>query len=321
MTTDTRSDVLEHAIGADGLFVLRVNDGDLDIRGIDGDVVRVRSMDGGRMDRFEVERGEGSLTITAGHGWSLAEPATLPSSGSADLLVEVPAGATVVVEAASADVVAEHLTGEQRLRTASGDLVVRDVRGKLTADAVSGDVEIVAGGPIEAVTRTVSGDLQINAGIVRSLRATTTSGDIAIAAAFDGDGPFRIESISGDTTLEVIGDAVVEVTTLTGDVHGVGRDHRSSRDAGPIVVGSGSGPTIAFRSTSGDLAITAGRSGAAAIQVIAEDGAAVDRPGPVGGTLDILRALERGEIDVREAGRRLSATDTNDDVDEARTDG
>jgi DUF4097 and DUF4098 domain-containing protein YvlB len=229
-----------------------------------------------------------------------------------------------VVEASSADIVAQHLTGEQRLRTASGDLVVRDVAGKLTADAVSGDVEIAASGPIEAVTRTVSGDLQINAGIVRSLRATTTSGDISITAAFDGDGPFRIETISGDTTLEVIGDVVVEATTLTGDVHGVGPGHRSSRDRGSIVVGSGSGPTISFRSTSGDLAIAARGSHETATQATAREAdAPLDAPDPAGEpaepaeTIEILRALERGEIDVSEAGRRLSADTT---LAEDRTD-
>jgi hypothetical protein len=320
MTTDTRPDVLEHAIGADGVLVLRLNDGDVRLRGVDGDVVHVRSLDGRSLDRLDIERGPASLAINARAADALEEVAHA-ASGAADLLVELPAEATVVVEATSADLHAENLTGEQRLMTASGDVVVRSVRGKLTVEAVSGDIEITASGPLEAFARTVSGDLSLRVQVLRGLRATTTSGDIAIAAAFEGDGAFRIETVSGDTTLEPIGDVQVEATTLTGDIRDADVDHRSPRGRGrrPITVGTGAGPTIAFRSTSGDLAI---RPDQAALPVpsgqIERSDPAADRAG----TLEILRALERGEIDVAEAGRRLSGardavTEASDPATEA----
>jgi Putative adhesin len=323
MTADTRLGSLDHAIGADGLLVIRLDDGDLDLRGVDGDTVRVRSMDGRSMASVEVERGDGSLTVTSGQATHAREPGSRPRSGRADLLVEVPTRATVVVEASSAEITAEGLTGQQQLRTASGDLVVRDVQGSLTAEAVSGDVAIEARGPLELAARTVSGDMQITAPTLRSLRATTTSGDMTIAAAFDGHGPFSIESISGDTSLEPIGDVVVEVTTLTGDVHAPGLDRRS-RDEGRIVVGSGAGPTISFRSTSGDLAITPRAAHKPTIRISAKpepeamerepsiDRAPADQADEADATMDVLHALENGDIDVAEASRRLAATDADD---------
>ena len=306
MTTDTSPDVLEHAIGADGVLVLRLNDGDAHLRGIDGDLVRIRALDGRPLDRMDVERGPGSLAINPHRATEPLDDVALRASGAADLLVELPAGATAVVEATSADIQSENLTGEQRLMTASGDVVVRDARGKLTVEAVSGDVEITASGPLDAAVRTVSGDLSLQAPLLRGLRATTTSGDISIAAAFERDGAFHIETVSGDTTLAPIGDVRVEATTLTGDIRDADGDRRSpkGRGRGPIAFGSGSGPTISFRSTSGDLAIGLGRA-----PLPQPSGHSEPSDPPVNGdeTLEILRSLERGELDVAEAGRRLSA--------------
>ena len=53
------------------------------------------------------------MSITAGE-----QPGRngVPGSGSVDLVVEVPEAATVVLDAASADIEAEHLVGESRLR-------------------------------------------------------------------------------------------------------------------------------------------------------------------------------------------------------------
>ena len=196
------------------------------------------------------------------------------------------------------------------MTASSGDLTLHDVGGSLTAEAVSGDIEIIASGSLSATVRTVSGDLDLSAGTLPTLRASTTSGDARISARFDGDGPFILETVSGDATLEPVGDVRIEFTTLTGDVHGRGIGSRSSADRAPIIIGSGKGPTIAFRSTSGDLAIdprpaSGGQEPAPMPAVSSETPASPDADSD----LEILHALERGEIDVVEAGRRLAALD------------
>ena len=315
MTTDARRDAIEHSIGRQGLLVLRVHDGDVHVRGVAGDMARVRSMDREPLDRLAIDRGEGSLSIQAPDGQGV----------TADLSVEVPEAATVVLDAASSDITIEHLIGEQRIRTASGDLRIRDVEGTLTAEAVSGDIDIRAKGPLAAVARTVSGDLELEAPVLRTLQAMTTSGDITIDAGFQGDGPFSIETVSGDTSLAAAGAFRIEATTLTGDIQGA--RERAGRDQGPIVLGSEHGPTIVFRSTSGDLGVDArpARVGTAAqATALAPAPAAATRPdadtqpaaleagppddGP-SDTLEVLRALERGDIDLDEARRRLAVAD------------
>jgi hypothetical protein len=115
------------------------------------------------------------------------------------------------------------------------------------------------------------------------------------------------------TSLVPLGDVRIEAATLTGDIHGGRMGHRWSRENGPIVIGSGVGPTIAFRSTSGDLSIVprapgdAGQPRIAAESTTAEPTTETDDT-----TLSILRALEHGEIDLAEARTRLAAVDADE---------
>ena len=296
----------EHTIGRDGLVVLRLTDGDAQLAGVDGDRVTVRSADDDGLDGFTIERGERSLEISA------------QGADSAGLDIDVPTGATVILEARSADVTVANLTGDVRLTTASGDLRVRDVSGTLTAEAVSGDLEVVASGTLSIEARTVSGDLELRARTLEHLKATTTSGDLTIVGQFVGAGPFVIETVSGDTSLAPVGDVRIEAATLTGDIHGRGIGHRSSRDHGPIVIGSGGGPIVAFRSTSGDLSIVPRAPGDAEPPRTTDEADATEAPADDDTTLSILRALERDEIDLEEASHRLAALDAREsDRDDA----
>ena len=296
--------VNEHTIGRDGLLVLRLTDGDARLTGVEGDRVTIRSDEGDDLDGFFVERGERSLEIST------------QGADSADLDIDVPSGATVILEARSADVIVTNLTGDVRLKTASGDLTLRGVSGTLTVEAVSGDLEIVASGTLSLEARTVSGDFDLLGRDLERLTATTTSGDLTIVGRFVGDGPFAIETVSGDTSLALLGDVRIEATTLTGDIHGRGIGHRSSRDHGPIVIGSGDGPTIAFRSTSGDLSIESRASRDAEQPRTAAEAPSTTTESMTtttddDTTLAILRDLERGDIDLDEARLRLAALDAD----------
>jgi hypothetical protein len=302
MTTKARSSTVEHRIGPDGVLALRLDDGDIRIRGVAGDRASVRASGGDRLDDLVIQRGDGSLTIAAGRGPDGRHGRA--ASGTPDLIVEMPAAATLLLDSRNGDIRTEGLTGQARLTSASGDVVVREAGGSLTIEAVSGDIEIDAPGTVELVTRTVSGDLEVHAGVLRRLQAGTTSGDISIDATFRGDGPFSIEAVSGDTSLASNGPARVEARTLTGDLTGPGPGHPSPSGDGSIVLGATTGPTVIFRSTSGDLSLTiADGSGAGRT----EPDLSADARLPEVSSLDVLQALERGEIDVSEAADRLDA--------------
>ncbi len=301
MTTDTTTDRgIHQVIGRDGRFVLSSPDGDVRIRGIDGDTVHVRSAQDLDLGHLVVERDERQLVLDAGRG--PGRGGGHPRSG--DLVIEVPASAEVVIEGDSLDVDVERLAGVQRFRTGSGDLRLHDVRGAVSAEVMSGDLDLVADGPIQLDIRIVSGDLAVQAGSITTLRVTTTSGDVRVDGRFDGDGPFTIETVSGDVAIAPAGPVRVNLRTITGDI---GSDVPATTGDGPggrsVVIGSG-GPTVDVRSTSGDVRVVGARAQAPAPPPSVAPSAIDDD-----GQLDVLRALERGEIEIDEARRRLEALD------------
>jgi hypothetical protein len=333
MTTQTQDGVLSHRIGPDGLLVLRLHDGRIRLRGVSGEVATVRRADGGPLEGLEIEPGERSLSIASRRGLDFVafgrRKRAHGRGRTEDLQVEVPSGAAIIVEGASADVDVQGTHGDQRYRSASGDLVLAGVQGSLTIEAVSGDVQIGTDGPATVTARTVSGDLDLRAGSIAQLKATTTSGDLHITARFDGDGPYEIETVSGDATLAPANDVRIEARTITGDIDSdlpSRRDDAGGRRA--LIIGSG-GPTITFRSTSGDIRVvaTTGPTPVAQSTPAAPPAPPVAPPAPVAppttatpgaateaddARLAILRDLESGDIDVAEAGRRLEAFDAEE---------
>jgi hypothetical protein len=343
MTTSTGS-TIEHPIGAEGLLAIRIRSGEVRVQGVDGDVARVRDINGRDLDDlFEIEAGDGSLGLRTRRGldvgWLGFGPRDLlawmgpnargGSMYAPELTIEVPRRASIVLEAASGELAADGLLGEQRYRTASGDITLRAVSGKVSVEAVSGEVDIVAAGTTELTARTVSGDIEIRAATLSSVQAATTSGDFRIAGRFDGPGPFSIETVSGDGLLAPAGDVQVQLSSVTGDLNSEFDGPNVRRGRRSLTIGR-SGPLVTFRSMSGDLHV---------VRPIAASGPAPDgtpparsaplappqpAPGPGGAgnhaiaaaydeaRLRILRSLERGEIDVAEAGRRLETLDNGD---------
>lgn len=337
MTMTTTGSRLEHRIGADGLFSLHLRSGDVRLRGVDGDTIVVLDRRGRDLGAaFELALGEGSFSLRELRGGSVFH------GGGGDLEIELPRRATIVVETSSGDLEIDGLTGDQHYRMASGDLRMRAVAGGIVVQGVSGDVSVVAVADAEVTLTTVSGDVELRAGTLRSLSVATTSGDAKIAGRFAGPGPFSIETVSGDVLLAPAGDLRMEMRTVSGDLNSdVGGRIESGRGRRSVSIGSG-GPTLALRSMSGDVtvvrpvafsadlepmtAISSLEADAADDEDAAESEAAKPVNGAIAATYDdarlrILRSLERGEIDVTEAGRRLEALDDGSDVAAATTEG
>jgi hypothetical protein len=330
---------VQHAIGADGLFVLQLGSGDVRVRGVDGEVVHVEDRHGNPIvDDFDIETGEGSLAVRARKGLRISVGSG--RHATPDLDVRVPHGATIVVEAASSDIAAEDLDGDQRFQTSSGDIELLRVSGTVSIEAASGDVELLSTGRLRLKARTVSGDLAVRAGELAEIVAATTSGDLTIAGELAADGAHKIETVSGDAKLALAGGARVEVSTVTGDVS-ADVPHRFERTDGRRVLVVGDGQArIAVATMSGDVRVGKPRSremvitpnsrrpGRAALTTPREPAPAAppEPPSPSAAAiaaayedarLTILKQLERGEIDVTEAGRRLEALDAADIPEES----
>jgi len=329
MTTTTTGSRLEHPIGADGLFSLQLRSGDVRLSGVEGDTITVLERRGRDLGAaFEIALGDGSLSLRELRGGSAFR------GGGGDLEISLPRRATVVVETSSGDLEVDGLTGDQHYRMASGDLRMRGVGGGIVVQGVSGDLNVVAATDADVTLTTVSGDVELRAATLRSLSVASTSGDAKVAGRFAGRGPFSIETVSGDVLLAPAGDLRMEMRTVSGDLSSdVGGRIESGRGQRSVSIGSG-GPTLAIRSMSGDVtvvrpvAFTADPEPAVEVPTIdlthADEDDAAEPAKPTNGALAaayedarlrILRSLERGEIDVTEAGRRLEALDDGDETE------
>lgn len=339
--TTTTGFTIEHMIGAVGHLAIRLRSGEVRLRGADGDVVRVRDINGRQLDDlFEIEAGDGSLALRTRRGLDVGwlgfgprdllawmEPSARDGSVYApELVVDVPRRASIVIEASSGEIAADGLLGDQRYRTASGDVTLRAVSGTLAVEAVSGDVDVVATGTTDLTVRTVSGDIEVRAGTLARVQAASTSGDLRLAGRFAGPGPFSIETVSGDGLLAPAGDVQVQMNSVTGDLNSEFEGPTVTRGRRSLAIGR-TGPVVTFRSMSGDLhvvrPVAASSPEPDTATHVASAPVSAAQAGPAPGAagnhaiaaaydearLRILRSLERGEIDVAEAERRLEMLD------------
>jgi hypothetical protein len=320
MTTYVRTQTIDHSIGEQGSVSLSVTSGDVRARAIPGGdahltaTFEIRASSDAEADRIfdaiqlQVQRGDGQLTVEEHDGGvSLGSVIgrIFGGTGHADLTVEaeIPTAAGVRLAAVSSDMEVNGFHGEQHYRTVSGDLLLSQLGGSVQLETVSGDATLRADEPVALEVQSVSGDVTITTPLLRRLRANTVSGDVEVEAELAVDGDFRVETVSGDLVVGLLGSAIFEVHGLSTDVNSE-LDHRleGQVDRRRLIIGNG-GPKLVFNSMSGDVEVRRPR------RVSARVPSATPSPAPAAGEqksqLDVLRALERGEITVDEATRRL----------------
>ncbi len=306
--TTTIGSTLEHTIGADGLLAVSLRSGTVRLHAVDGDAIRARDVRGRDLEAtFSIELGPGSAAFRAGRALDIAG---LRAAGrGADLEIEVPRRATVVLDGASAETHVDGLAGDQRYRTVSGDITLRGVTGRIHIEAVSGDVDITATAEASLTARVVSGDIDVRAATLTSLEVATTSGDLKVAGRLAGPGPFRVETVSGDALLAPVGDIRVEMTTVAGDLRS---DIEGMSGGGPgrrsLVVGE-AGPVVSFRSMSGDLRVV--RAIPLATVAVVAVPASVPEPEPVAAAPEAEAATIPAAPAPEPRGRRRHGTDSD----------
>lgn len=134
------------------------------------------------------------------------------------LQVHVPWGASLELEAVSADIHVLGIKSSDRLQveTVSGDVDLQASTGRLDISSVSGDVAFV-GRAQRAEAESVSGDLRLR-GIDGELSVDTVSGEADVAQS-------RLRqidsgSVSGDLDfdVELVGNASVDIETMSGEI-------------------------------------------------------------------------------------------------------
>ena len=325
-----RVQTITHDIGSTGQLVLAVSSADVRLTAADGGRVElqatfeVSARDEAEADaRFEASKlnvlaAAGRLEATEqGGARGIGSAIGLMLSGRDVDLSRVegsaPPGCRLEVRAVSGDVQASGFRGPQRFQTVSGDLRLVETGGELDVNSVSGDVSLRAVEPATLKVNTVSGDLSAEAPSFRRLDASAVSGDLSVDGALDPAEPHTAETVSGDFRLASGSGMTISVRGLSSDVHS-SLPHRveGSADRRRLIVGDGAA-SLAFSSMSGDLSITHSRQATvASARAVVSDSASAAQPtapspdaGAARSQTEVLAALERGEIDVDEAMRRL----------------
>jgi hypothetical protein len=309
--------------------------GNVSVRGTDDARLVIRTRDGRRLDdAVTIEATPGRVRIRDAAGDFRLGPIRLSTRRSADLDLEVPRGTALAVRSLSGDIDAARIRGASRWTTASGDLRLAIETGTVAIETMSGDALVTGGGSLAVTARTVSGDMRLTAPMLDGLDLASTSGDVRLEGAMRVGGKHVITSVSGDVHLTTASPVRVETRTVAGDVRSTG-PHRTEGGRGrrTVIVGAGSTP-IEVRTTSGDISVRALSADGAAIPTppaavlpvpVPRPLPAVSPPvalpsaaasGPELGALstadlrdaarlEVLRALERGEVDVETASQRL----------------
>ena len=344
-TSDARPVVIDHVIGDRGRLTIRLAAAELRLVATDGDRVIVRKPEGRTLpDRVAHESADAGLTIRERDDTNLSFGR---GRRVVQLEIELPAMAEVAIDTAGGWLDALGLTGRQRYRTVSGEIRLRQGAGPIELNTVSGDATIELAAAADLAIRSVSGDAVVRGGRLDALRIGTTSGDIRVDSPLVGTNGNKIETLSGDVELVAAAGMTVEARTVSGDLL-TDLPHRSEGRMGrrTLIVGDGA-IELVFRSVSGDLRIHDGSGRGtrsvwpvpplapipplAPLPSFSPDGpdapdidpATVDLPEPGDAVvavdaptdpveterMEILRSLERGELDVAAAMDRLTALD------------
>lgn len=315
---------IRHPIGAAGRFDLSLTSADVRLRAVEDSDVNLRATFEIRADseqqadeifqrvQLVIQSGNERLDVREPQGSQSLRGVLdrLVRGAGVNLSVEadVPASAEVRLETVSGDVTAEGLQGAQRYTTVSGDLFATGSGGSLRINTVSGDVTVRGERPISLRSEAVSGDLSLAVPRIDDLRTHSVSGDVEIEGAMVPTGEFRAETVSGDLLVRLLGSAIFDVRGISTDISSE-LDHRieGRLDRRRVMVGAG-GPTFVFSSMSGDLSIRRPRRMKpmeSDAEPPAPQSTAPGRQVDENEQLAVLQALERGEINVDEAARRL----------------
>jgi hypothetical protein len=247
-------------------------------------------------------------------------------SGGRDYTIRVPHNCDVSLRTSSGDLTVLSVTGTHFVQSSSGDINLNEVDGTILVSSASGDINLnQAKGKLGA--RTASGDISVREGRLHELSVSTASGDLNLDLLMQPEREFELKSVSGDVNVKLPHDArlSIEANTLSGDIHTRFRGEINIERRRPGKTGrlnlNGGGLRGRIHTISGDIMVSPTRNG--------DNGEGSDQgQGTVDlsrashehdditepetkrarreAEVDILQSLERGDINVEEAMKRLS---------------
>lgn len=318
-----------------------VRSGDVWISAADEPVIRVRyrsrSSSLNQEEPFVAEQTDNGVELQVkGHGGSIEYRIVVPRDCSVSvhgLSSDIDVAGTnggVELETASGDVKLEDVTGSITIRTVSGDIIGDRLNGPLQVHTTSGDVSVTESHHSGFDLYSVSGDFSIDTSAPRDARyaVNTTSGDLHLYVPGETGLSVKLNTSSGSVhshlPVEIIqankrhwegnvngGGAILEMRSSSGDLE----IRRSSRLLDVPSTSSSPAATPASQSRPAPVTSVPTAPGTEPTELSTptnaeptladlETGDDSTAPEPSGSS-EILAALERGEISVDEAMRRL----------------
>ncbi len=283
---------LEIEVPRDARLALRTISGDVSARGIAGG------------SRWASASGDLRLDLAGG-------PVSAESM-SGDVTLDLSAPTSVAARAVSGDVrVRGSLIDNLAASTTSGDIRVEAglaAHGEHRISSVSGDAELVTPSPVRVAAETVTGD-------VRASGRHTQEGRRGHRTLVSGLGSVRvsIRTTSGDIRMRSVAGPASATSSASAPGTSSGSDEpvaapRPERAAGELTADPAPRPASPTFIAEAEAAPNLVRDVAAA-----GDADRVARR--EGARLEILKALERGELDVESAARRLEGLDGDGEID------
>jgi hypothetical protein len=234
---------------------IQLVDGELKVRVKKGGKVTVKGTAADDVDNLSVSKGEVGVRIDAhmrktgdsarslkGLSSYMTKQLKRKTTGETKLVVTVPPGANLFIRGTALDVDVEGDVKTVRLQTSSGDIRIQGVSRVVDAKTETGGVNVRGAG--EASVSTTSGNVVVAGGPFKKLDARTTSGDVTVKGALAGDGPFRLEAVSGDVTWHAPKKqkARLQLSVLSGSKKG-------------SLKGGEKDPEVSLKAVSGDAAV------------------------------------------------------------------
>ncbi len=249
--------------------------------------------------------------------------------GGRDFKIKAPHQCDITLRSSTGDLEVSDIQGALYLQTANGDIRLENIEGAAIVRSASGDIQV------EQITgklgvNSASGDIRIDQARLEELSAHTASGDIGLDMLNVPSKGFDIKTVSGDLTVELPGNArlTAQLSTFSGDLDCNMSHERVQRGPGrgreQTITINGGGPLAHFSSLSGDVSIhgnkkksvenpageptmdlsrnAAPSSGAESGDISEPEGYAARKQA----SLEILQAVERGELSAQDAALRLS---------------
>lgn len=206
---------------------LCVTSGTLTVRGWDKNELRVRSAYAGQIELRRLDKGRDPTTPATRIdvmllGSNTRVPPRLDCQALADVIMEVPAGATVQVQTRDGDIsiagVAAAYAGSQNGNIAiaratkvveagsvGGSISLRDSSGRVNLSSAGGIVEVVNVKPASDhdtfEVGTVSGDIQLDRVSNPKVLAKTVNGTVTMTGPLARSGHYAFTNVTGDVIL------------------------------------------------------------------------------------------------------------------------